>query len=308
VALPGLAQTANPSSPTQGRYAISVNVDLVVLNVTVEDRNGSSVSGLHREDFHVYENGIAQKITLFLHEDRPVTVGLVLDNSGSMRPERAQVIAAALAFARSSNPADEMFVVHFNENVTMGLPPKEPFTSDAGQLRAALAGISSSGRTALYDAIAAGLENLARGSRKKKVLMVVTDGGDNASTHNFSQILKMAQQSDAIIYPIGLFNEYDRDRKPRVLKKLASNTGGEAFFPDRVQEATRICEQIARDIRSQYTIGYVPTNQRHDGTYRAVQVIVSAPGHRKLSVRTRAGYRAPREESARPPAKRSGTP
>lgn len=308
MALPGLAQTANRSSSTHGQYAISVNVDLAVLNVTVQDHDGSAVPGLHKGDFRVYEDGVAQEITLFLHEDRPVTVGLVLDNSGSMRPERAQVIAAALAFARSSNPEDEMFVVHFNENVTMGLPADQAFTSDAGQLRAALAGISASGKTALYDAIAAALEHLRRGRWKKKVLIVVTDGGDNASKRKFSQILKMAQQSDAIVYTVGLFNEYDKDRNPRVLKQLASNTGGEAFLPDRVQEATRICERVARDIRSQYTIGYIPKNQKRDGTYRAIQVVVTAPRHRGLSVRTRAGYLAPREDAANPPAKRSVAP
>jgi Ca-activated chloride channel family protein len=216
-----------------------------------------------------------------------------VDNSGSMTSKRSQVVAAALAFARSSNAADEMFVVNFNENVSMGLPEGLPFTNKEADLRAALAAISTVGKTALYDGIASALEHLKKGTRDKKVLIVISDGGDNASRHRVRDIMNMAEQSNAIIYTIGLFDENDPDRNPRVLKKLAKATGGEVFLPDTTSKVMSICEQIARDIRNQYTIGYVPTNKERNGAYRRIQVIVTTPDHRKVSLRTRPGYLAP---------------
>jgi VWFA-related protein len=210
-----------------------------------------------------------------------------------MRPKRPEVIAAALAFARSSNPADQMFVVNFNENVSFGLPDNTPFTDQAAQLQVALSRIAADGETALYDAVAAALEHLKKGNRDKKVLIVISDGGDNASKHNLAQIRAMAGHPDAIIYTIGLFIEDDPDQNPGVLKRLAKDTGGEAFLPASVGEVLPICERIARDIRNQYTIAYAPANRKQDGTYRVIQVKVGAPGHGRLFVRTRAGYYAP---------------
>ena len=187
------------------------------------------VSGLHKEDFQVYENGVLQQIEHFSHEDIPVTVGLVLDNSASMRPKRSEVIAAAMAFARSSNPQDQMFVVNFNEHVSFGLPANTPFTDQTAQLADALSKFHANGETALYDAVAAALDHLKQGNRDKKVLIVISDGGDNASKHNLGQIMAGAGQSDAIIYTIGLFDEDDPDRNPHVLKQLAKDTGGDSF-------------------------------------------------------------------------------
>jgi Ca-activated chloride channel family protein len=296
IALPSVARPLEnwPSQPQQGdQSTIRVSVDLVVLHATVQDRKRILVSGLGKEAFEIYEDGVLQQINSFSHEDIPVTVGLVIDNSGSMRPKHPEVIAAALAFARSSNPEDQIFVVNFNERVSFGLPGNTPFTDKVAQLEMALSKIVANGQTALYDAVAAALDHLKKGNRDKKVLIVISDGGDNASKHNLGQIMAMAGQSDAIIYTLGLFDEEDLDKNPRVLKHLSKATGGEAFLPGSVKEVVPICKRIARDIRSQYTIAYVPTNRKQDGTYRVIQVKAAAPGRERLSVRTRAGYYAP---------------
>ena len=275
------------------QYTISVSVGMVVLNATVRNRNGVLVSGLGKGDFQVYEDGVLQQVELFSHDDIPVTVGLVVDNSGSMRPKRPEVISAALAFARSSNAEDQMFVVSFNENVSFGLPDDTPFTDKEAQLVAALSRITAEGQTALYDAVAAALEHLKKGDRDKKVLIVISDGGDNASKLRLEQIMAMARQSDAIIYTIGVFDENDPDRNPGALKQLAKATGGEAFLPDSMGEISPICAGIAHDIRNQYCLTYLPVNKKQDGTYRVISVNAIARDRGRLSVRTRAGYYAP---------------
>jgi VWFA-related protein len=274
-------------------FTVKVSVDQVVVHATVRDGRGTPVSGLTKSDFQVYEDGVLQEIKYFSHDDIPVEVGLIVDRSGSMRPKRPEVIAAAMTFARSSNPQDQMFVVNFNENVTFGLPESVPFTDQVTQLETALSGVSANGETALYDAVAAGFEHLKKGNRDKKVLIVISDGADNASKHNKAQILAMAGQSDAIIYTIGLFEEGDPDQHFDVLKQLARSAGGEAFLPHSPKDVSPICERIAHDIRSQYTLVYIPGNRKQDGTYRAIQVKAGAPGRGPVSVRTRAGYYAP---------------
>jgi VWFA-related protein len=274
-------------------YKISVSVSSVVLHATVENHKGAPVSGLGKDDFQVYEDGALQQVEYYSHEDIPVTVGLVLDNSGSMGPKRDEVIAAALAFARSSNPQDQMFVVNFNEHVSFGLPADTPFTDQTTQLLGALSKFKTTGETALYDALAAAIEHLKKGNRDKKVLIVVSDGGDNASKYSLSQILAIAGKSDAIIYTIGIYTEEDPDQKPDALRQLSKATGGEAFFPQSVADVVPLCQRIAHDIREQYTLAYAPMNRRQDGAYRVIQVKATASGHGRLSVRTRAGYYAP---------------
>jgi len=295
MALPSLAGAQAPplQSDPGNPYTIQVNVDVVVLRATAQDRKNVLVSGLNRDDFQVYEDGALQPIKYFSHEDVPVTVGLVVDNSGSMQPKRHDVMLAALAFARSSNPQDQMFVVNFNEKVSFGLPENTPFTDQVTQLEVALSRVAPQGETALYDAVAAALEHLKKGSRDKKVLIVISDGGDNASKHKLTEIIALVGQANVIIYTVGIFDDQDGDRNPGVLKRLAKDTGGEAFLPESLKDVTPICERIARDIRNQYTIAYVPTNRKRDGTYRGIQVKASAPGHGRLSVRTRTGYFAP---------------
>jgi len=272
---------------------LRVNANLVILNATVVDRHNALVSGLDKGNFQVYENHILQPIKHFSHEDIPVTVGLVIDNSGSMKSKHKDVIAAGLSFANSSNPLDQIFVVNFNEHVTWGLPADTPFTDQRDQLRRALSTINTTGETALYDAIAAALGHLKLGNCDKKVLIVVSDGGDNASKHSLAQVTEMAKSSDAIIYAIGVFDEQDKDQNPGVLKRFAKETGGEAYFPQSSTELASICETIARDIRNQYTLSYVPAISRLDGGYRNVEVKASSPKHGRLSVRTRTGYLVP---------------
>lgn len=284
----------SPSERMQeNTYTIRINADMVVLHATVRNRKGTPVSGLNKGNFQVYEDGVRQQITYFMHKDIPVTVGLVVDNSGSMAPKRPEVIAAATAFARSSNSQDQMFVVGFNEHVWFGLPDSVLFTDQPAQLEAALSRIDANGETALYDAVAVAIERLKKGNRDKKVLIVISDGADNASKHNLAEVMAMAQRSDAVIYTVGIYDEDDPDHNPGALKRLAKASGGEYFTAESLRDVVPICERIAQDIRSQYTIAYVPANRKQDGSYRAIQVKAEAPGRGRLFVRTRAGYYAP---------------
>ena len=273
-----------------GHAQIRVDVDLVVLPATVQDRHGERVSDLQQSNFAVYEDRVAQRIRLFRHEDIPVTVGLVVDHSGSMNEKLAEVTAGAKAFVRSSNTDDQMFVVNFNENVSLGLPDAIGFTTNAEELERAIWRSQATGETALYDAIVAALVRLQAGGRDKKVLLLISDGADNASRHSLAQVLEMAARSSAIIYTLGLFAPDDQDANPRVLRRLAEATGGEAFFPGDLSDVVTTCEHIAHDIRSQYTIGYVSSNVNEDGVYRAVRVAAQSLDRGRLSVRTRRGY------------------
>jgi Ca-activated chloride channel homolog len=287
-------QNSQAAPSHQDGFTIRTSVDLVVLRATVRDRKGAPVAGLGKEDFQVFEDKVPQQIESFSHEDVPVTVGLVIDNSGSMRSKRTDVIDAALAFARSGNPEDQVFVVNFNEHVSMGLPSNEPFTGNQKQLEIALSRNKADGLTALYDAVAIALEQLKKGKWDKKVLIVISDGGDNASKHTLAQILSTVNQSTAILYTMGIFDENDDDRNPRVLKQLSRISGGEAFFPESLEEILPMCQQIAHDIRNQYTITYAPANRKADGTYRAIEVKARKTSDRgRLTVSTRAGYSAP---------------
>ncbi len=295
----GWCFSAQTAPPREGSI-ISVDVDLVVLHVTVRNRKGGFVFGLRKEDFQVYEDGVPQGIRVFQQEDVPVALGLIVDNSGSMARKRMDVTAAALAFVRSSNPQDEMFIVNFNERISLGLPDSKLFSASPAELTKALNGIPAYGRTALYDAIEAGLAHLNKATPDKKVLIVISDGGDNASHSRLDQVLDSAERSDAIIYTIGLFDEYDEDRHPGVLKKLARATGGEAFLPAETSQVVPICKRIAEEIRTQYTLGYVPSNQKLDNTYRTIKVTATGPHGEKLFVRTRAGYIASPERKAQP--------
>lgn len=271
-------------------YQILVNVDLVVLHATVRDRDGRFASGLRERDFEFYEDGIRQSVRIFRHEDIPVTVGLVVDHSGSMRGKLAEVVAAARTFVQYSNPEDQMFVVNFNENVTFGLPDAIRLTNRSDELARTIADTPATGQTAPYDAVLKALERLQTGTRGKKVLIVISDGGDNASAHRLAEVLKKAGQSSALVYTIGIYDEQDPDRNPDLLRRLARTTGGEAFFPDHLNEAVAIRERIARDIRNQYTLGYVSSNAPRPGAYRVIRLAARVTGKGILLVRTRAGY------------------
>ncbi len=291
--------TAAPPPPAdKDEFKLSADVDRVVLPVTVVDGKGENVSGLGKQNFIVYEDGKPREIRYFSSQDIPVTVGLVIDSSSSMGPKRNDTILAALHFIHLSNPDDEVFVVNFNEKVSLGLTDDTPFTSDPVKLRDALIQTKPAGKTALYDAVAKGIEELARGNRDKKALIVVSDGGDNASAHTAEQVLDMARKSNAIIYTIGLFDEADQDKNPGVLRKLAHSTGGELFLPDKPSEIQPICAHIARDLRNQYTIGFEPSDGAQNGAYHRVRVVASAPGKGKLVARTRPGFYSPNHTTA----------
>jgi Ca-activated chloride channel family protein len=283
-----IARAHAQSAP--GPYQISVNVDLVVLHPTVRDGKSRFISDLLQPDFQVYEDGVRQTIQSFQHEDVPVTVGLVVDHSGSMQPKLRDVIAAARTFVHSSNPEDQMFVVNFNEHVTLGLPAAIPFTHASDELERAISKMPAAGQTALYDAIVQALDRLKAGAWDKKVLIVISDGGDNKSAQTLESVLQVTERSSALIYTVGLFSEDDGDANPKVLSRLALATGGDAFFPQKLDDVVTICERIARDIRSQYTIGYVSMNNRRNGAHRSIRVAAQAPGRGKLVVRARAGY------------------
>lgn len=281
---------AGPQDQTQPEYTIRSEVRLVLLDVSVKDVPGGFVSGLQRENFSVSENGRPQKITVFDNQDVPVTLGILVDESLSMTSKRAEVLTAALTFVGASNPHDEAFIVNFNDRVKLGLPKDMLFSDSLDRLRAALYRGIPQGKTALYDAVVAGLQHLELGREDKKTLVVISDGGDNASKHTRQQMLDMVERSIATIYTIGLFDPDDPDSDPRILDRLARISGGAAYLPKSLDEMIPVCSRIAQDIRTRYTIGYIPPA---DGAkpVRHIQVRVSAPGHARLIARSRTMYR-----------------
>jgi Ca-activated chloride channel homolog len=286
--LTGVSGGAELQVPTD--YQISVDVNLVMLQATVKDRKGQSVADLQQRDFEVYEDGVRQSIRLFHHEDVPVTVGLVIDHSGSMHRKMADVILAARSFVLSSRPDDDMFVVNFNDLVTVDLPDANSRTSRIDQLERAILTTPVVGMTRLYDAVVAAQDQLRSAKQKKKVLIVISDGGDNASTHDLAEVLKQASNSEALVYTIGIFDEEDAESNSNALRRLARATGGEAFSPRASGDVAEICERIARDIRSQYAIGYVSANPPKAGTWHSIRVTGAGDLRNRLVVRTRSGY------------------
>jgi VWFA-related protein len=289
-------------SPGNGEYRISVNVGLVVLPVIVTDRKGKSVPDLEADSFHVFDDGRPQQISLFESEDVPVTVGLVIDNSGSMRNKLSEVIAASQEFAKSSNPHDEMFVVNFNQTVSLGLPEGIAFTSDVDQLTGAVSQNRASGNTALYDGLGAALDHMKAGTASRKALIVISDGADNASQMSLQQLLARAQASNVQIYALGVFDDMFAGKDMGVLKRLARVTGGKAYFPDSPNQITGICQQIAQDLRHQYTIGYHPNDTNHGGIYHSILVTARRTGDARLRVHTRTSYFMPPEMQSALPA------
>ena len=273
--------------PQPARTAFSSRSDLVVLHVSVIDRRSGPVSGLQRDAFTVYEDGRPQPIAFFDPEDSPATVGLVIDSSLSMMRKREPVIAAGLAFAESTNPRDELFTVHFNERVWFGLPSETAFTSDDAALRMALQKSTARGRSAVFDAVIQALEHVRRGSAQKKALIVISDGGDNASRHTLPDLLHAAKRSEAMVYTVILTDEYDAEADPQAMEELTRVSGGISFRPRKLDEVGPILRRIARDLHSGYTIGYVPSSD--GGHFRAVRVDVAARD-RNLVVRSRSGY------------------
>ncbi|MGH9468972.1 MAG: VWA domain-containing protein [Terriglobia bacterium] len=297
-------RSATASRTQNGQYMLHANVNLVVLHATVTNKKGQMIDDLGRSDFEVSEDGTPQKLAVFSHSDVPVTMGIVIDDSGSMRPKRPAVAAAALDFVKTSNPDDQVFVVNFNDVYYLDTPGN--FASNMQQLKAALDKIDSRGGTALYDATYASLDHLKLGNRDKRVLLVITDGEDNSSRYTFDQLVRYAEKSNAEIYTIGLLGNDsggglfrihsggDRHAE-KVLKDLAGATGGRAYFPKSLDQVNTVCEHIAHVIRDQYTLAYYPTNTARDGTFRTVRVEAFMPGtHKRLAVHTKPGYFAPK--------------
>jgi Ca-activated chloride channel family protein len=269
-ALAGSSLGAQDLSSAAKDFTIRTTTRLVLLDVSVRDPKGGFVSGLSKDSFKIYENGKPQEITQFANADIPVTVGIVLDNS-------------------ASNPQDEIFVINFNEKVYRGLPDTVLFSDNVQQLRSALWKGTPEGRTALYDAVMTGLHQLDMGRRDKKTLILISDGGDNISTYSFKDVEKALLSSLATVYTIGIFDEDDPDRNPGVLKSLARISGGEVFFPPKLEGIVPICRRIAADVRSRYTIGYIPSDANGKGV-RHVRVNVNSPERGKLVARTRTSY------------------
>ena len=281
----------------QGVFVFKKDVDEVLLHASVVDDKQHIVTNLDRSAFTVFEDGKPQNIISFHHEDIPVSMGIIIDNSGSMREKRNNGNQAALNLVRSSNPKDEVFVVNFNDEYYLD----QDFTNNLLKLKEALEKIDARGGTALYDALVASSEHLNRFARlDKKVLFVVTDGEDNASNETLEQAVKQLQQENGpSVYAIGILGDEEHPKRAkRALEILAQRTGGIAFLPKTLDEVDEISRTVAHDIRNQYTIGYKPTNPRGAGGFRTVRVEARAKGHGKMTVRTRSGYYAGGQSAA----------
>lgn len=297
-----LAVASIGSAPQQGvdPPTLSARTDLVTLPVSVVDPRGAVVAGLRQEHFTVYDNGQRQTIQFFTSEDLPATIGLIVDSSGSMRNRRGEITAVADAFAGMGREADEFFTLSFNDAVWSGLPPSLVFTTEPDALRAAVLIAPAQGMTALYDALIHGLGHLQQGTRDRKALIVISDGGDNASTNALAAVVDRARRTDAVIYCVTLVDSDNRDARPQVLKSLARETGGRVFKAEGHEDVARSFERIAQEIRSGYMIGFSPAETATEGGFRSIRVVVEAAGHRQLIARTRAGYYAGRSrETAR---------
>jgi Ca-activated chloride channel family protein len=286
-----LVTLALPAAFSIGLLAqFTAGTRLVVLHASVSDHQGKLLSSLDRNAFRVFENGTPQEIKLFRHEDIPVSLGIVIDGSGSMLRKLPQVEAAALALVHESNPRDEAFIVNFNDQAFLDVP----FTSDIQKMQQGLDRIDARGGTAMRDAIKMALDYSKLAAKKeKRVLLVITDGNDNASRSSLDGIVRQARQSESVVYAIGLFSQEKRAEAAeakRALKILTSATGGLVFYPKDVGEVQQLAVEIARDIRSQYVIAYSPRIQALDGSYRQIKLGVAAPGN--PVARTRNGYYA----------------
>ena len=299
VAAPGAQAQEPDAKPT-----FSTQSELVVLHVAVKDRKGGYVGGLGQDSFRVLEDRRPQAISFFNNQDAPVTVGLLIDASGSMAPNRDLVIAASMAFSKAMNPQDEFFVLGFNEHIHTPLPAEKPFTNFEPALRVALVqAIKARGQTAIYNAVNAGLDYVQKGGFERQVLIVLSDGGDNASNTTRAQVLANAQASNAVIYTIALVDPMDPEADPGFLNQLSGATGGVAFKPKNAADIDDILQGVARDIRNMYTIGYVPSEtaeapKARKEPLRRVAVDVTLPTGQKLAVRTRRAYLADADEGA----------
>jgi Ca-activated chloride channel homolog len=269
----------------------SARSDLVVLNVAVTNSRGGFVSGLEVDSFHVLEEGRPQKVSFFAEQDTPSTIGLLIDASGSMMENRDRIAAGVTEFAKASHPDDEFLPLVFNEQLLPVLPPGKRFTDDPVELQNTLTrSLAARGRTAFHDALAASVDGVARGRHERKALVILSDGGDNASRLTFDEAFERVLSSNVVIYSIALVDPLALDRNPKALRRLADGSGGLAYEPANVSLVGKAFQAIARDIRSRYTLAYAPPDPAADGKLRHVRVTVDGPEHASLKVRTRTGY------------------
>jgi Ca-activated chloride channel homolog len=294
------ANTSLPSGPAKpgevqkgqgGMYTLHTNVDEVLLNCSVIDDKGRTVTDLNQNDFRVWEDGVPQTVNSVLHEDLPVSMGILADNSGSMRDKRAAISVAALKLLRASNPLDTAFIVNFSERAFLD----QGFTSDLVALNRGLTRSDSQGTTAMYDAVAASADELVKHAKERKqALLIITDGADNASRLTLAQAVRRVQNlGGPVVYTIGLLfdvDQHESDRAKSALEALSEETGGIAYFPNSIADVDNIAEEVARDIRNQYVVDYRSTKSASLGGYRTVHVEVKAPNGGKLIVRTKKGY------------------
>jgi Ca-activated chloride channel family protein len=300
---PTAAPKSSPQQPPAGQeagndsgtFVFHSDVEEVLLHATVIDDKQRMVTSLDQNAFTVFEDGKPQVIKSFRHEDVPISLGIVIDNSGSMREKRAKVAKAAVNLVKASNPQDEVFVVNFSDEYYLD----QPFTNKINLLQDALEKYETRGGTALYDAVVASADELKKhGKLQKKILFVVTDGEDDASRESLEQAVRRLQEENGpTVYAIGVLGEERQRRAKRALETMAERTGGIAFFPRSLEEVDSISSAVARDIRNQYTIGYKPTTPKSVGGYRSIRVDAKARGFGKLTVRTRSGYFAGQEQA-----------
>lgn len=291
LAISAVISTISAVISTSAQTHFSAHSDLVVLNVAVTDDKGGFVSGLPADAFHVREEGQPQRVSFFAEQDAPATIGLLIDASGSMRENRDRVIAGITEFAKASHPDDEFMPLVFNEHVTAVLPTHQRFTSDPAELRDALTGnLNARGRTAFHDALAHAVDAIGHGHHERKVLIVLSDGGDNQSRLTFKEALERVLASNVVIYSIALVDPLALDHNPKALRRLADGTGGLAFEPNKVSQIGSVFQSIGRDIRSRYTLAYAPPQSNAAGQLRRIRVTVEAPGLSSMKVRTRTGY------------------
>lgn len=296
---PGQAQpppSGKEPSPQSGGFVFHTRAQEVVLHATVIDDKQHMITSLDKNAFTVFEDGKPQTITSFRHEDIPVALGIVIDNSGSMREKRDRVNAAALNLVRASNPGDQVFIVNFNDEYYLD----QDYTSDINKLKEALEKVEARGGTALYDALVASADHLKKSAKlQKKVLLVVTDGEDNASRESLEQaVRRLSEENGPTVYAIGILGEEKARRARRALQTLAERSGGIAFLPKTADEVDSISRTVAHDIRNQYTIGYRPATPQTVTGYRTIHVDARARGYGRLTVRTRSGYYAGQEQAS----------
>ena len=268
-----------------------VHTELIVIPVVVTDSHGRHVSDLNESNFHVYEDGHLRPTAAFFRGDAPITLGLIVDRSQSMRPKASALLTAVSAVLHSIRKDDELFAVDFNDHVSFELPDDQPFTNDPRAIESTLMTSRAEGQTALYDGVSVGLQQLRAGHGDRRVLMVISDGGDNASTRRYADVLALARQSGGVIYAIGLLTASDEeDQDPESLKRLCKDTGGVAYFPRTADEIAEVSAKVAAELREQYTLGFIPGERTAASGFRRIDVMVAAEGRGRLHVRTRSGY------------------